>query len=546
MALCDRSLIFLSLPLLGVASFLLALPAQAGPLDNLKDPKYWSNLCTFLSSSKKLPDATNACGKAIEQQTRNPELWSRYSDLHLTQAQYPEALAAATQALTHRRENSQALTQQCIAQAHMGQPDAALAACNQALKLNKNWGNYKPIQAMRHRAIAFDKSDLHQEALALYNQVLALTPTDALTLTYRCEILLKLQRPQEAQADCQTALAQNPDGPTAILALYSLGLAQNQQGQYESAIATFDRTLAQDPKYAAAWTQQAWAMAQLKQYNNAVTSYGRSIALQPSSRALVGQCLVLNQLKQYEPALASCQKAIDGDGQWWAEGLAEAFNQQSHALSGLNRHPEALAAANRAIGLSPNYTKAWSDRAVIHWQLAQYPEALADCEKASQLNPQDPIPWFNRGRTLTAMNQWPAAIEAYNQALKLDGNQAETWANLSAAQWNAQQFPAALESADRSVTVNPKSLQGWYNRAIVLTSLGRYAEARESYERAIALSQTQPQLWANYGVLLMHLKDYPRAQQALTTALQLDPKQPTAQQALTALTTWQQQTQTKR
>jgi tetratricopeptide (TPR) repeat protein len=101
MALRDRSLRphLLSLPLLGIASLFLGLPAQAGLLDNLKDPKYWNNLCTFLSSSKKLPEATNACSKAIEQQTRNSELWSRYSDLHLNQGQYPEALAACNQAL---------------------------------------------------------------------------------------------------------------------------------------------------------------------------------------------------------------------------------------------------------------------------------------------------------------------------------------------------------------------------------------------------------------------------------------------------------------
>jgi tetratricopeptide (TPR) repeat protein len=516
--------------------FLFTPTAAANPpLNNLKDPRYWSNLCALLSTTKNTPEAITTCAKAIEQQPRNPELWSRLSDLHLRQQEYPEAFAAASQALLQRRANSQALTQQCIAQARLGQADA--------LKLNTNWGTYQPIQAQRYRGIAFDQATLHQEALALYNQTLNQNPTDSLTLTYRCETLLKLQRPQEAQADCQAALAGNQQWGTEspVLALQNLGIAYNQQAQYATAIATFDQAIAQNDKAAAAWTQQAWAMTQLKQYHNALASYNRAVALQPtSSRALVGQCQVLNQLKQHEPALASCQKAIEGDGQWWPEGLAQAFNQQSHALAGLKRYDEALAIANRTIGISPNYAKAWNDRSVVYWLLAKYPEALTDTEKASQLNPQDARPWANRGRIFSSMENWQAAITAYDQALVLDPNDAETWANRSATLWTLGQVNESLVAADQAIQQDAQSVSGWYNRAIALTTLQRFPEARATYTKALELAQTNPTIWANFGVLLIQLRDYEPAQQALQTALKLDPEQPIAQQAMLILTEWQQ------
>lgn len=530
--------------LLGLTLVLTAVPAWGRDrLENLKDPNYWSQLCTLLSSSKPL-EALPACERAIELRPGDAKLWAQYGALQLGQKQYPEAIASLEQSIKRQPQNSQALSDQCLAWAELGKAEAAIGACEKALKLNLNWGDRSPVVAQHRRSVIIDQPEVYQQAIAFYGQALEKSPKDSLTLFYRCEALVKLGQFRPAIASCEQALSGNGNwgGENPNLAWYNRGFAYRNLGELELAVQSFDRALQLNPIHAPTWFQQGNTLRQLKRPNEALIAYTRAIDLQPnSSPALLGQCVVLNQLQQSEAAIAACKKAIAADGAWTAADIAQAWNQQSLALGTLGKLEEALAAADRGVGMRPDWGEVWNTRAVVLWYLQRYDEASASVQKSLDLNPSDARAWANQARIWRSLDKPTEALNAYAEALKRDPQDAAIWANQSALQWRLGDPTAALQSAERAIAVNPNLALGWQNQAIAQVALKQYSQAQESYEQAINLDPNNADAWAGLGVVLIQLRQYPAAQEALQKAVSLNPKQPIAQQALKALTEWQQQ-----
>lgn len=535
---------WMPLALLGIV--LLPFPVIArDPFQNLKDPNYWIQLCNILPRTKAA-EALAACERAIELRPGDAKLWARYGALQVGQKQYPEAIAALDQSLKRQANNSQALTDQCIALAELGQPDPALAACNKALKVNANWGDRSPVTAQRYRTTILGTSAAYEAAIAFYDQALIKEPQDSLALLYRGEAVKKLGQPTSVVIESyKRALEGNGNWgvDTPVIAWNARASTLQEAGQLELVVQSLDRALQITPKDAATWLQLGNTLRQLKRPTEALIAYNRTIDLRPNwSQALLAQCTVLNQLRQAEPALAACQKAIGGDGDWGTGDSANAWNQQSVALMTTNKPEEALAAVNRAVGMRPELGEAWNDRAVVLWYLKRYKEALASAQTALELNADDARAWANLGRILRSLNQPDRALTAYTEAIKREPQNAIIWANLSAVQWSLGEHPAALVSANQALVANPKLVQGWQNRAIALVALKNYPDAQHSYEQVVLLDKANADAWTGLGLVLAQMQQVPQAITALQTAVSLNPEQSIAQKALKALTETQQKT----
>jgi tetratricopeptide (TPR) repeat protein len=511
----------------------------------LKDPAYWAQLCTLQAKSKPA-EAVTACERAIELRPGDPQLWARYGSLQLGLQQYPEAIASLEQALKRQPKNSQALTAQCIAWKELGDKEAALAACDKALQVNANWGDRSPLVAHHYRSTILNEEKAFQEAIKVYEAALKQEPNDSLTLFYRGEALEKLGQQQAAIESYQQALNGNGNwgSENPAIAWYIRGLTHRSSGELELAVQALDRALFLNPNHGPTWFQQGETLRQLQRLTESLIAYNRAVELQPnSSQTLLAQCRVLNQLQQAEAALAACQKAIQGDGVWGGEAtIAHALNQQSLGFTSVGKLEEALAMANRVVGMRPDWGQGWSDRAVVLWYFQRYDEALASVEKALAINPDDTQAWANQGRIWRSPNKPQNALNAYTEALKRDPQNASVWANLSALQWSLGDHAAALESATRAIIANPNLAQGWQNHGTALVALKQYKDAQKSFEQAIQLDKTNAEAWTGLGLALAQLEQYPKAIEALQMAIGLNPQQSVAQQALKAVTLLQEQT----
>lgn len=511
------------------------LMAQKALQEKLKDFNYWSDLCNLQADSGKYEDALASCEQAILLRPKDPVIWADHSGVLLQMKQYPEAIASAEKSLGFNPKTSLALAYQCMAFAALGRTEEGLDQCTKALRVDGNWGKRSPAIAWLNRGLILRQLNQNDQALIAFERTLLLNPKDTQAQAYRCEILSKLGKQDEALAACNEAITTGGPGneQATALALANRAGANRQLNQLSTAVADYDRAISLNPNDPSLWAAQAMVLEQLSQFNEALTSYDRAVQLSPkSSLALVGRCTMLNVLSQYEKALEACNQAIQGDGVWQAVGAAQAWNQRSKALTGLGKYEDALASSSRATGIKPDYAEAWSDRSVVLWYLQQYDEAIAATREAIRLNPNYARAWLNQAAILRTLKQFSEALAAYDMALKLDPTNSDGWANRSAVLWRLKQYPAAIASADKAIQFNPRSFQGWHNRGVVLLELGKNADALAAYERAVAINPKSPEALTGKGIALFRLKQYPAAIVALQASLALNAEQPIAQEAL--------------
>ena len=245
----------------------------------------------------------------------------------------------------------------------------------------------------------------YDEALAAYEQALALQEDDADALFNKGVVLGRLEQHAKALAAFERAITFHPDH---VGAWYNKGIALGNLGRYTEALAAYDQAITLQPDYAIAWDSKGSALMSLERYPEALIAFDQAMALQPDHVDVwINKGVTLERLKRYTEALAAHDQAIalqpDHANAWYNKGVA---------LGNLGKHAEALAAFNQAITLQPDHAKAWTNKGVALECLEQYTEALAARDQAIALQPNHANAWFNRGTT--CLNQFLTFIGQEN------------------------------------------------------------------------------------------------------------------------------------
>jgi len=168
-----------------------------------------------------------------------------------------------------------------------------------------------------------------------------------------------------------------------------------------------DRALEINPNDATLWTSRGAVLQEnLGRTQEALNSHNRAISLKPDySLALYNRCVVLATQAKYEAAIASCDRALEGDGRWGKAQPAEAWTSRGVSLRRLGRHEQALESYNRAIALNPEDALIWNNRGVALLGLGRSSEALEAFEQALKLNPNHELAQRNRAIALQELGR---------------------------------------------------------------------------------------------------------------------------------------------
>jgi Flp pilus assembly protein TadD len=128
---------------------------------------------------------------------------------------------------------------------------------------------------------------------------------------------------------------------------------------------------------------------------------------------------------------------------------------------------EAIAAAQRATELRPDYADAYYTLGTLLRQQRRYQEALAAFCTTTQLRPRYASAYAMKGAMLRRLNRHEHAVAVLARAVRLDPNDISSWANLGAS----------------------------------YRSLGRLDEASDAYDRGLAVAPNDPGLLSNLAVL---------------------------------------------
>jgi tetratricopeptide (TPR) repeat protein len=162
-------------------------------------------------------------------------------------------------------------------------------------------------------------------------------------------------------------------------------------------------------------------------------------------------------------ALASAQLDVDrgAAGETAMRLLAvQPENPTAHliaavALLDVNGGKQALACADKAVGLAPDSAKAHMIRAEALHRLGKVKDARASASRAIELAPHDPATYNTAGNVELTARRWKDADTWYRQALELDPNDRAAQLNLVITQRRLGQIGSAFADSDALLRLDP-------------------------------------------------------------------------------------------
>lgn len=336
------------------------------------------------------------------------------------------------------------------------------------------------------RAGEYIHEDRADDALAIFDEVLAILPRQRVALLGRAMALHRLQRFDEAEAAYLDMLAESPDNELALL---ELGELYRETGRVEDAIETFERVQAR------AVTQQQFQLVAER--------------LTP----LYGQ-----RLARIEDALQRGVADIDEVVAFGETLVSRGFNQ------------EAVDILRRALELAPQDARVhvWLGRAELG--LGETARGLALIERGTELAPTDMA-------TLAELAQVYEQLERFDDARRMwreiqrrspDASQravAERSLGLLEARRlrEAGDFAGALSVFEQLALQFPGDRQFQLGQATLLIELGREDEAEEVFAEALAQAPDDIGLYLQLARLYQAAELPERAEGMYREAIALDP-----------------------
>ncbi|WP_310646312.1 tetratricopeptide repeat protein [Limnohabitans sp.] len=234
----------------------------------------------------------------------------------LSHPQFPQAHLAHSVILFNLNEMAGALTSVLkaieldptlpTAQSHLQTVQTVMESAN----TTKPQGSAEAL-GLNTQGIALQSEGKHGEALALFEQALAYSPNNFMSLYSMGVSQSALGLTLQAKECFEQAITAAPHMAIGYFAkaktLHDLGLA-------EAAIAAYDEAIQADPNYMEAYTNKAALLQAINRHHDGLLTLVAATDIDPNHvRSLEGQGLILGQYKQYGMAIQAFQRALQAD-----------------------------------------------------------------------------------------------------------------------------------------------------------------------------------------------------------------------------------------
>jgi tetratricopeptide (TPR) repeat protein/uncharacterized RDD family membrane protein YckC len=167
--------------------------------------------------------------------------------------------------------------------------------------------------------------------------------------------------------------------------LLNQGITFANQGQYDQAIAYFDKAIEINPKLVLAYNNRGIAYKEKGQFDQAISDYNKALEINPGyAPAYINRGVAYAEKQKYDEAIADYTEGIQINprvaGAYLNRGLAYA--------QGKDEHEEAISDFTKAIEINPKFADAYHNRAVSYFYKSDYEKAWDDVHKAESLGRQ--------------------------------------------------------------------------------------------------------------------------------------------------------------
>jgi Flp pilus assembly protein TadD len=255
------------------------------------------------------------------------------------------------------------------------------------------------------------------------------------------------------------AAAEPPNSPNAARIATSLGAAQQQNGDWQSALATYHHALTLDPNYGDARYDLANLELQHDQYDDAASDYRTLLQQHPEDAAAHGGLgAALAQLQQPDAARAEFDHALALDPAQ-ADTLA---NYASLELANSNpQHAQEL--LTKAVAAGAHDAATYQQLAFADQQTRHPAEAEAALHSAIAADPSDATSHSLLAQLLAARGDLTSAITEQQAALRINQKDADGWSNLGVLHAQSGHADQARSDFEHALNLDPQHAQARAN-----------------------------------------------------------------------------------
>ncbi|HLF18230.1 MAG TPA: tetratricopeptide repeat protein [Candidatus Omnitrophota bacterium] len=165
---------------------------------------------------------------------------------------------------------------------------------------------------------------------------------------------------------------------------HNRGFHYLEKGEFDKALADFNRTIELSPAYVQAYSNRATAYRALRKPGLALADYNKALELRPdNAQALHNRGLLLASLGRYDQALADYAKTLE-----IAPNYFLAYYNRGLLYNQLGRYDEAIADLSKAIELHSDFANSYLERGKGYYHKKMNAQAQADLKKAKELDPK--------------------------------------------------------------------------------------------------------------------------------------------------------------
>ncbi|MFJ2272396.1 tetratricopeptide repeat protein [Streptomyces sp. NPDC087849] len=296
-----------------------------------------------------------------------------------------------------------------------------------------------------HRGIhLFFSAQRERDALASFDQAIAMAPDNAYALELRGRVNQSLGRFDQSIADFTTALDLDPARARPLL---FRGQTRQAAGRFDEAIADFTAMLNRYPTDKWALAQRGDSHRQAGHYDQAITDLTAALGLDPTNAwALAARGQARREAGHYDQAITDFTAALDLD-----PTLTWALSYRGLTRREAGHYDQAITDLTAALDLDPANAMALVGRGQAHLEAGHHDQAITDLTAALDLDPTDAMALAQRGDARRQVRRYDQAITDFTTALDLDPTLTGALALRGLAHRQAGHYGQAREDLERAV-----------------------------------------------------------------------------------------------
>lgn len=299
---------------------------------------------------------------------------------------------------------------------------------------------------------------------------------------------------------------------------YIQGVNRFYEGDFQGAIAAYDRAIGLNPNYAAAYLNRAETRFTSKDTKGGREDLNQALRISPNNvEALLIRGIARKELGDAQGATNDLNQVVRQSNPISATD----YNNRGRARLALEDGRGAIEDFNQALKIAPNTPLTYLLRGRAYGRLGDGKSAMADYDQALRINPNLLLGYNNRGGARFRSRDYQGAIADFDQVLRINPNYASGYGDRGVVRYALGDYQGAIADYNQALKINPNNADIYFSRGTARDKLGDKQGTLNDYQKSAELYQQRGDIKSYEQVIRMirELQESTAPNQSTSTTL---------------------------